>query len=124
MLCEHCNVPGIVYRQTNGNGAFVIVERCPKCRRNTRPGQPFLSKKGIENIDALPMFVDFMEQSEPCSVFGCERKDTEYHHFAPRHLFEDAEDWPGAYLCKYHHMLWHKLTMTGMYAPQREKVTV
>jgi hypothetical protein len=122
MRCSYCSTPGKLYRQTNGNGAFVVVERCPKCKGNTRPGFPFLSKKDHLDWETLPLFDDLTKHSEPCAVKGCGRKDTESHHFAPKHLFEDFNDWPTAWLCQEHHRQWHKLTKTGMYAPRREKV--
>lgn len=124
-LCDRCEIPGVVYQQTNGNGNVVIVERCPKCGGNTRPGKPFLPKSEYPNFAELPVFADLLEFSEPCAVKDCNRMDTEYHHFAPKHLFGfECEDWPGAYLCKYHHSMWHKLTQTGSYykRPARAKV--
>jgi hypothetical protein len=65
-----------------------------------------------------------------CEYHGCERTDTEYHHWAPRHLFTDAEDWPGSYLCGEHHPHWHRIMTPHMSqhrngrAPARPKVTV
>ena len=121
MLCNHCGNAGVIYRQINGNGNIVIVERCPVCRTNTRPKTPFLPKKDFENIDDLPLWEDYQVDSEPCSVRGCDRTDTEWHHFAPRHLFgHECEDWPGAWLCMHHHKMWHKLTQTGSYITQKK----
>lgn len=117
MLCKYCGTAGKVYKQRNGNGAYVVVERCPRCRCNTVPGKPFLNKAEY-NLDALPLFDDYTKQSEPCSVKGCENRDTELHHFAPRSLFPDADNWLTGWLCKAHHALWHKLTLTGSYAPK------
>jgi len=117
MRCKYCGTEGKIYRAVNGNGAKVVVERCPACRRNTRPGNAFLSKNGYD-WESLPMFDDYTKYSDPCSVKNCKNKDTELHHFAPRHLFSDAESWATAYLCKFHHDLWHKLTGTGSYAPR------
>lgn len=123
MRCDRCGTMGVVYRQVNGNGNVVIVERCPKCKTNTLPGRPFLSKGDFENIGALPLWEDFTENSEPCAVKGCRNLGSEYHHFAPRHLFGfECEGWPGAYLCKYHHDLWHKQTLTGSYITRRKRV--
>lgn len=122
MLCDRCETEGVVYRMVTASQTTVIVERCPVCKRNTCPGHPFLSKKDFDNIEELPLFVDYTEYSEPCAVHGCGRIDTQLHHFAPRHLFGyECEDWPTAYLCMEHHLMWHRLTMTGMYAI-REKV--
>lgn len=116
MKCVRCDVEGVIYRQINKSGSKVVVERCPNCRSNTRPGAAFLSKKGYD-WDALPLFEDYTDVSFPCCVEGCERKDTQLHHFAPRHLFgEDADLWPTGYLCTDHHSEWHQKTQTGSYA--------
>lgn len=122
MRCSRCGVDGKIYKQKNANGGFVVVERCPKCGRNTIPGKPFLNK-ALYDWDNLPLFVDYnAEHGHPCDVKGCTRKDTEYHHFAPRSLFENADDWLTGWLCKFHHDLWHKLTKTGSYAPKPVRV--
>lgn len=58
-------------------------------------------------LEEMQVVADYTEYSHECAVRGCDRRDTQYHHFAPRHLFDDADNWPCAYLCKYHHDLWH-----------------
>lgn len=45
-----------------------------------------------------------LDQCDVCGTLGAE-----LHHYAPRHLFDDAEDWPKGHLCKYHHKLWHDI---------------
>lgn len=35
-----------------------------------------------------------------------------YHHWAPVAVFEDANNWPGSYLCRACHVEWHR-TMEG-----------
>jgi hypothetical protein len=114
MRCNHCHVDGVLYRQINASGAKVVVERCPKCRRNTVPGKPFLSKNG-HDWDALPLFEDYNKESHQCEYEGCTRTDTQLHHYSPRHLFADADKWAQQYLCSLHHSIWHKLTQTGSY---------
>ena len=113
MMCLRCHIEGVVYRQVNRNGAKVVVERCPQCRRNTNK-KFFLPAKEYD-WDSLPLFVEYDPQ--PCAYYGCKEKGTEYHHFAPRHLFDDADYWPIAYLCIKHHTEWHKRTKTGVYRP-------
>lgn len=67
--------------------------------------------------DTLPIQENYSGAS-PCVV--CGSVNTEYHHFAPRHLFEDADNWPGAYLCKPHHTHWHN-TVTPNMSRRRDK---
>lgn len=114
MICPKCKTECQIYKQINRSGSVVVVERCPYCKRNPAPQRAFLPK-GEYDVEALPLFVDYSEEAEPCGVRGCENKGVEYHHFAPKHLFEDADDWVTGWLCKYHHDLWHKKTETGTY---------
>ena len=66
-------------------------------------------------IDDVPVLFDNRTQ-EPCAVCG-EHGGVEYHHFMPQafrnHLdvapYWQAWDKQGAYLCRDHHVLWHKL---------------
>jgi len=102
-----------LYKQINSNGAKVVVERCEKCGANTNK-KAFLPRSSVKNWDALPLFK--MISGEKCEVRGCNDTYTELHHWAPRHLFEDYEDWPTSYLClAKHHPEWHKKTRTGIY---------
>ncbi len=112
-ICPDCGDRTVIYRQINRNGGKVVAERCPSCKKNPNKGRPFLSKKLVENWDLLPLLEDNMMYSSPCIYKGCENKNTEYHHFAPRHLFQDFEKWPGGFLCMEHHSVWHKTTKTG-----------
>lgn len=51
----------------------------------------------------------------PCVVDGCDKTESEWHHFAPYHLFGvDADKWPAGYLCKQHHQQWHRLVTPSM----------
>ena len=116
MNCPHCKYGEVeVYRLTISNGSQVATERCNVCGRVPNRSRPFLPKKDIPNFESLPLFDDFTADAPACEVLGCQNKGTEYHHYAPRHLFEDAELWVTGFLCKEHHMLWHKKTRTGSY---------
>ncbi len=114
MNCPRCSVKCVIYGQINSSGSKVVVERCPKCRCNPDQKRAFLPKADYE-WDSLPLFEDYSKAAAPCAVRGCKNVGTEYHHFAPQHLFDDANDWPTAYLCHDHHAKWHELTRTGSY---------
>lgn len=121
MKCPRCrDVECKIYKQYNRSGAAVVVERCPSCRTAPNIKQAFLSKKDY-NVDELPLFEDYMVDAHGCEVLGCTNRGSEYHHFAPRHLFEDADLWPTAWLCLEHHREWHRRTITGSYT-RREKI--
>jgi len=104
----------------NANAARVVVERCPKCRTSPDQKRPFLSLKDYD-WESLPLFLDNTETAPPCAYRGCTNEGSEYHHYAPRHLFEDADQWPAGPLCHFHHDQWHKLTQTGSYTSRKEK---
>lgn len=66
-----------------------------------------LSQKIIPDdvLEFLPIGIDFRDNNPVCEV--CGQPGTQLHHWAPKHLFPDAEQWPQSYLCNYHHNLWH-----------------
>jgi len=74
-----------------------------------------IKKEGVEISKIVTVSDRTMENTTICAVVGCENKGQEYHHFAPKHLFNNAGDWPAAYLCNDHHREWHKKTRTGSY---------
>lgn len=113
MNCPFCNGQVIHYRQVNANGAKVIILRCSTCHKIPDPKHPFYSV--TEDWVTLPFWYDYSQDSIPCCVIDCKNIGTELHHFAPRHLFGNSNDWPVGFLCGYHHDLWHKLTRTGSY---------
>lgn len=120
MLCKSCGTETQIFRQINSSGSRVVVERCPECGRNPNKGKPFLKKADFD-WESLPLFQDASLTAEPCSYKGCENKGTEWHHYAPQHLFDDADNWGAGYLCQYHHRLWHEKTETGAYITRRQK---
>ena len=69
----------------------------------------FISHKKLEQYsidpEELPIVNDY-RGFQKCAVCGAQI--TEYHHWAPRHLFgSDADKWPIGYLCPKHHAEWH-----------------
>ncbi|WP_425518228.1 HNH endonuclease [Nitratireductor kimnyeongensis] len=55
-------------------------------------------------------------------VIPCERcgstEGTEVHHWAPWHLFDDADEWPTSNLCKSCHTRWHRIVTPNMSTPR------
>ena len=119
-VCPHCGGTPILWRQINGNGAEVIVARCSNCNRVPNMKQPFLPKSEHLNWKDYPLYEDRTECQPRCMVTGCQRHDTEWHHFAPRALFGDeADDYQQAWLCQYHHDRWHQITKTGKWTKRK-----
>lgn len=120
MRCEFCGCEVGKFRQIHSNGAKVVIQRCLKCKRTPRHNQ-FLPRDSVPNWESLPLAEDYSRNSEPCCVEGCTEVGTELHHFAPRHLFKNADEWPTGYLCKTHHREWHEKTRTGSFTTRMLK---
>lgn len=54
----------------------------------------------------------------PCERCGSE-EGSEVHHWAPFHLFDDADKWPTSHLCKACHSLWHSIVTPNMSSHRR-----
>lgn len=63
----------------------------------------------------LPLAGDYTAQAVCCV---CGKPGAELHHFAPESLGDyfggEWVQWPTAYLCKYHHDLWHSVVTPWM----------
>jgi len=53
------------------------------------------------------------QSSNPCERCGGYQR-IERHHWAPRHLFTDADRWPMSNLCRQCHMEWHHVVTPHM----------
>lgn len=118
MRCEYCSGEVVRYKMIITSGKTVVTERCDICGRYPR-GKPFVSKKEVADVDSLPLWHDNLADAPACDYFGCMEKGTEYHHYAPRHLFQDADMWATGYLCLKHHREWHEKTKTGSFAKRK-----
>lgn len=111
LFCEHCRQDRQVYYGIVivSSGAKAVRARCLSCGNPPTRNDPSYAQKNFK-IDELPIIsTDNFDKSYPCVV--CGKLGTEWHHFAPRHLFDNADDWPAASLCLEHHHEWHnKLT--------------
>ena len=106
--CVHCQKRAIRrMKKRISNGAYQVIDVCLNCGQNARGNNIYIPhlQAGFP-LEEIPLWQDLIQDSPPCYV--CKRREgTELHHFAPRHIFEDAEDWPKEYLCKDCHARWH-----------------
>jgi hypothetical protein len=104
--CPHRDTPELViYRTANGY-------RHPKLR--CRTCYKILGSPKLRDIDETAVTSEVRDSSERPSCCRCGRTDAvEAHHWAPHHLFADADDWPTAPLCPACHRLWHVVTGTA-----------
>ena len=110
------NVQAELMRNITANGTSQIFWYCPDCKKHCTKQIKYIDHKKVTGwngtkIEDIPTLKDYRHSDTKCAVLGCNRLDVELHHFAPKHLFGEqiAELWPQAYLCKYHHDLWHNL---------------
>jgi hypothetical protein len=52
-------------------------------------------------------------QTQPCARCGT-FQHLELHHWAPQHLFHDADMWPTSLLCRTCHQHWHRTVTPNM----------
>lgn len=109
--CKHGGQSRIVRMQT-ANGHWQVRRQCLNC--NEPFGSALAHAPGWENLPT----VDSGYRNPPCEVHGCNEPMTTNHHWLPRHMARaaglTADDWPQAYLCHKHHMIWHKLVTPGL----------
>ena len=122
--CKHCGLSCLLARDVAANGKPQYFWWCTGCARVADSSRPFLAKEYIvrvlhENPDTLPVVQRYPQAVNPtCEYAGCRRTDTEYHHWAPRHLFGlDGDNWPTSYLCAEHHPRWHAVVTPDMCKP-------
>jgi hypothetical protein len=118
-LCPRCGGEPVLYREKNSNGADVITARCHLCNGFVDSRHRYLPKDEHPNWKDYPLFRDLTKESPKCSVNGCNNHDVEWHHYAPRSLFANADDWAAGWLCMAHHLEWHEKTKTGMFAKRK-----
>jgi hypothetical protein len=94
-----------------GDARRQIKLSCCVCRRTLGD----LPKKLLSDDEQRALRVarvrepDEPEQCERCG----EWTRCEIHHWAPRELFEDSEEWPKALLCSECHRRWHQVMNRG-----------
>jgi hypothetical protein len=107
ILKKTCNHPWrpelIILRTRNGHARPQL--RCRRCYATV--GHPKVREVNLDEADGEVV----NEPSGSCA--RCGRTDAiELHHWAPWHLFRDADDWPTSLLCPDCHRLWHVTTGT------------
>lgn len=121
--CKRCGTASLLARDKTSNGATQVFYWCVHCGRLANGSRAFLSHTYVTrilkvDIDSLPVIERYPKIINPCAYAGCPNTNTEEHHFAPRHLFTDAELWPKAFLCAEHHRRWHQVVTPAMCEPK------
>ena len=100
--CWHSGTVEVVAHKVQ-NGAVHLRAYCSHC---LKLGNPIPHMQFSEDERAL---VRLYETSDPVACGHCGRTDrgVALHHWAPRKLFVDADEWPTSYLCEPCHRFWH-----------------
>jgi hypothetical protein len=94
-------------RHRIADGRVQLVWAC-RCGARSAPVARAEAERQAGDLDDLPLVEGERAVYAPCVVVGCEADGYHRHHFAPRNVFgQEAEDWPTAPLCVYHHNKWH-----------------
>lgn len=91
-------------------GSSIIKARCRLCGKpsNALPAR-VLRAWGVTLGSLTWVRQNDPYTYEPCARRGCAVSPTEWHHWAPYNTFSgEADDWPGAFLCREHHFEWHR----------------
>lgn len=96
------------------SGHRAVVETCEDCGEKIggHIGNRRLRALGKTRND-IPLANAGTETHEICARCGSDQ-DVQLHHWAPKHLFNDADRWPQDYLCHDCHHMWHKVTTPSM----------
>lgn len=92
------------------NGVQEHRVRCTLCGRESsgigKRNYEYLTLRGF-----IPTWCRTDEKLDTlrCVVNGCTQTGFEMHHFAPRNIFHDSDDWPYLPLCRMHHQHWHQM---------------
>ncbi len=123
MDCERCGSANTEATKTiMHNGEICVTVWCWDCRQSATR-KPWVSKGDFTDRELADMRVrvDNRDPRHTCCVQGCGDFETEWNHFAPRHLWGEGESarWPAGWLCREHHREWHRRTRTGQYRPRQ-----
>jgi len=91
------------------NGSIQYKAYCLECG-GKGANFPYSQVEGLDE-SRIPLLTN--HDVIPCERCGSE-EGSERHHWAPVHLFEDADDWPTGYLCRKCHLEWHSIVTPKM----------
>lgn len=111
--CQRCKneTTAVLVRTISTSGVSMVYWCCKTCKRSISAPTQWIKHDLLQKYKIDPASLPVAEDYSPGQVCAvCRKTGTEYHHFAPKHLFgeDEAEKWPTAYLCKPHHDEWHQ----------------
>jgi len=107
-VCCRCGGHNIVRAKRRiANGTYQVYDHCNTCNGNANKST-IISHSRAGDLALLELKGDYKKGMPPCDVCGS-GEGVEMHHWAPREMFEDAEQWPMGFLCLNCHTKWHKI---------------
>jgi len=122
--CKNCGSKDLNVGIANtSSGSTIYPMYCETCGDvTTRYVKKEIARNyAIQNAGLKYVKTKTMQHRESgvMETIKCERcgaNEGERHHWAPSHLFEDAEQWPVSYLCRDCHAKWHRIVTPNMCA--------
>lgn len=132
--CHYCGKDKVVLRRNiTASGYSQYFWWCLDCDSHARKQSIFIGHlvvqdwfkrgrlNGAKSLDDIPIINNY---ADDCRCVVCKKPGAEYNHWAPQSLAEyfgdDWAAWPGGYLCRFHHQLWHDIVT--YYMPGRHDV--
>ena len=101
------------------NGSLQVVWTCRTCGYRSTPIPHYVAERHV-HVRELPIIEDYAGLYARCIVRGCGSDEVEWHHLAPRAIFEDAaDDWGIIALCRKHHQEWGERVTPQLNPPRR-----
>ena len=110
--CQSCGQykPWTYMVQIRQDGGKHILKVCLSCKDRATEGwtgRDTVITRGVDP-DTLPVHTPEWKSGDHLTYcVRCGKEGAQNHHFAPRSLFPDADEWPQGYLCEKHHTQWH-----------------
>lgn len=131
-ICSYCHGENILLRRTvSGSGINMFFWMCVECQSHAKQDDIWIPHAVIsywigqgrfKTPEDIPVHVEYASKRR-CAI--CRRYGAEYHHWAPQSMAkffgDDWAKWPGEYLCKEHHDLWHEIVTPHLHGRRSTK---
>ena len=109
VICDQCkdHQPALLMRTVSASGVSMPFWFCLTCQRPATKPTRWLSHALVRAYGADPSLLPIFSSNPAVRCIHCGALGSQYHHWAPKEIFQDAEEWPGGYLCQRCHREWH-----------------
>jgi len=110
--CSHCerNTHQELSKKVLANNKVLVGWWCDGCCNWSEPKNQngyWIEHDKIIGCDIDIDSLRIVSQNLTARCARCGIREGELHHWAPKSVFEDADDWPQDYLCVECHKEWH-----------------